>query len=119
MDVLVKQWDPLTAYFRLEAAGSGSDVHMCRLLADMYQPKNKVVLVFVADQIGHLNQLNKAFQGEQPNQSKLLDHLFSFFYSILDFILTSNGVDRVKSSPDPFSFDFTPFLKGPESIHFG
>ena len=66
-----------------------------------------------------LNQLNQAFQGEQPNQSVLLDHLLAFYYSVLDQVITAAGVRLIKASPDPLSFDLSPFHKDPSMIHFG
>ena len=119
LDIIVAQWDVLKTYFLAEANGHGSDLYTCRQLSALYIPKNKVVLTFVSEQIGHLNQLNKAFQGEQPDQSKLLDHLTAYYYSVLDQIITSDGLRRVKASADPLSFDFLPFQKEPSAIHFG
>ena len=34
-------------------------------------------------------------------------------------VITADGVRRIKNSPDPLSFDFTPYHKDPSMIHFG
>ena len=117
--LIVEQWEVLEAYFQAEATGGGSDVYSSRQLRDLYTSKNKVVIVFVSERIGLLNQLNQAFQGEQPNQSVLLDHLLAFYYSVLDQVITAAGVRLIKASPDPLSFDLSPFHKDPSMIHFG
>ena len=119
LDIIVVQWDVLQAYFVAEANGHGSDLYTCRQLSVMYNPRNKVVITFVSEQIGHLNQLNKAFQGEQPDQSRLLDHLMAYYYSVLDQIITADGLRRAKASTDPLSFDILPYQKEPSAIHFG
>ena len=81
----------MTPYFQAKANEGGADVYTIRQLADLYSAKNKVVLIFVSERISQLN-LNEAFQGEQPNQSALLDHLMAFFFSILDKVITQDGV---------------------------
>ena len=117
--LIVEQWNVLTPYFQAKANEGGADVYTIRQLADLYSAKNKVVLIFVSERISQLNNLNKTFQGEQPNQSALLDHLMAFFFSILDEVITQDGLRRLKASPDPFSFDFNPYRKDPSMMHFG
>ena len=119
LDVVEDQWDELGTYFKAEARGNGPDVHAISILCGLYVPKNKVVLIFVADHIRRLNKLNKAFQAEGPSQARLLDHLLSYYYSMLDMVISSDGVNRVKASPDPISFDFAPHLKDVKAVHFG
>ena len=72
LDVVEDQWDELGTYFKAEARGNGPDVHAISILCGLYVPKNKVVLIFVADHIRRLNKLNKAFQAEGPQL--LLQH---------------------------------------------
>ena len=63
--------------------------------------------------------MEQAEQAEQPNQSALLEHLLTFFFSLLDDVITQDGVRCVKTSPDPFTVDITRFRKAPTAIHFG
>ena len=117
----VEQWDPLAQYFKGEAAKNPNapDSYVIQQLNTLYSPKNKAVMTLLSDRLGRLNQLNKLFQGEQPNQAKLLDNLLSYFYGLLDDVLTREGVQCVKASSDPFSVDLRPFRKPPTAIHFG
>ena len=78
LELIIEQWEVLAAYFQAEADKGGADAYAIRQLLAMYTPKNKVVIVFVSERISQLNHLNQAFQGEQPNQSSLMDHLHRF-----------------------------------------
>ena len=119
LNLIVEQWDVLKRYFQQEANTGGSDVYSVRQLADLYSAKNKVLIVFVSERLGQLNHLNRLFQGEQPDQSILLDQLMAFFFAILEEVIIPDGLRCIKNSSDPFSFDLEPYRKDPSSIHFG
>ena len=119
LDEQIKQWDALAAYFAREANNGSPEMYTLRQLRDLYNPKHKTVLVFVCERIRQLNKLNRLFQSEQPNQAILLDHLMAFYYSVLEEVITADGLRRVKTTADPLSFDFQPYRKTVSEIHFG
>ena len=119
VDLVLEQWEVLEAYFREEANASGPDAYAVRQLFSLYTAKNKIVITFVADRIRGLNNLNKAFQGEQPSQAKLLNHLLNYYYGILDTLIPREGLELVKKSVDPLNFDFHRYLRDVSRVHFG
>ena len=117
--IVLEQWDPLAAYFQAEATKGGPDVQNMRQMAELFCPKNKVLLTFISERLNTLNELNRVFQTEQPNQSSLLNHLMSYFFSLLDDVLTQSGVNLVRGTADPFKVDLNLYRKPLTAMHFG
>ena len=117
--IILAQWDALAAYFQAEANSGHADYHTIQQLADLFTPKNKILLTFISSRLNDLNILNKLFQQEQADQSVLLEHLLTFYFTSLEEIITEDGYRRAKNAADPLSFDFSPFRKEPSMIHFG
>ena len=119
LELIMDQWAVLTVYFQDEVQRGGADVYAVRQLSDLYNPKNKVVMKFVLEQITELNIVNKAFQSEQPDQSALLRHLKALYFGVLSRVIASEGVRHAKEYRDPLAFEFEPYRLKPSEIHFG
>ena len=111
------QWDALRLHFEL--ARTQDRCFTADLLWRMFSdPVNKVYLTFLCNELQAICRVNKAFQAENADITKLHGDLNDYFISLIQKIVPPSNLKNV-SLKNLSDFDFTTSLMPPSAIHLG
>lgn len=81
-------------------------------------PINRLFLMYVGKMLKEVNEVNRYFQSEQKDPTKLMSHLTEFYMSLMQQIAVPAELATV-TSKKLFDFKFANHIMPLSAIHFG
>ena len=91
---ILGQWDALTLHFQISR--NTEKCYTAQQLFDMFSnPLNKVYLTFLSSELDAICKLNKMFQAENADVTRLFDDLCDYYVSLVQRIVYPSSVKSV------------------------
>ncbi len=114
---IIDQWEELRLHFQI--ARSKERCYTAEQLYAMFcDIQNKIFLTFLSSELEAICRLNKAFQSDSADVTKLFGDLNDYFYSVLQKIIPPNNLRTVKIG-ELSLLDFSGILMPPSAMHLG
>ena len=114
---IIDQWDELQLHFQM--ARTKERCYAAEQLYAMFSDSlNKIYLTFLCSELEAICRLNKAFQSDSADVTKLFGDLNDYVFSVLQKIIPPSYLRTVKIS-DLSSLDFSGILMSPSAVHLG
>jgi hypothetical protein len=117
ISVILSQWDVLRLHFQLASQAEG--YYTAKQLFEMYNDKQNYLYLICMRQILKLvTAVNKLFQSQQADVTKLLDDLMQMFATLLQYVVIPAELAKCVVQDTP-NFGFKHHLMPTKCIHFG
>ena len=114
---ILSQWDALQLHFQI--AGSNERCYTAEELYGMYSDiQNKVYFTFLLVELESITKLNRAFQSETADVTKLFNDLNTYYYSVLQKIISPSDLRSFNLS-NLSGIDFSSYTMPPSAMHLG
>ncbi|KAK4325120.1 hypothetical protein Pmani_004275 [Petrolisthes manimaculis] len=86
MNAILDQWEALQLHFEMAASNERS--HTARVLNDAYKdPQNKLYMLYVRKVLKEVVRVNKMFQAENADITKLTEELLSMYRNLMQLVV--------------------------------
>lgn len=93
INVILDEWDALKLHF--EMASSKERCHISKELANAYKdPQTKLYLLFLRKILKEVVRMNKLFQGQNVDITKITDDLLDMYRSLMQVVVDSNYLSK-------------------------